>query len=413
MNKRVVVTGIGVKTPVGNSVDEFSAALKSGRHGLTLEEWFPGQSEEKNVVGRVKNFDGEKYFDKKELRRTDLSAQYGTAAALDAVADAGGLEAFRETDVYRCGVIVGSGVGGVRTIDEQMRNYHNKSNRKVSVFTVPMMISNMAAGVIAIKTGFRGVNFCPVSACATSTHALGEAFRNIKHGYSDVIIAGGAECSGIGYSFAGFNNAGTLTRSVDPDRASIPFDKERSGFVLGEGAGILILEEYEHAKRRGAKIYGEIAGYGATDDAYHETSPLPDGSSSAMAMKLAVTEAGLNLTDINYINAHGTSTQMNDRIETAAVKQTFGGHANNIVINSTKSLTGHLIGATGAVEAAATLLQMKGGFVHGTAGYKVPDPECDLDYVTNGRRDFRITAAISNSLGFGGHNGSICIVNID
>jgi 3-oxoacyl-[acyl-carrier-protein] synthase II len=280
-----------------------------------------------------------------------------------------------------------------------------------------MMIGNMAPGLVAIKAkqkgyNFNGNNFAQVSACASSAHSLGEAFRAIKHGYLDVAIAGGAECCHLGFAYAAFGNMTALTFSSDPDRASIPFDKERSGFVLGDGAASLILEEYEHAVARGAKIYGEIAGYGATCDAYHETAPNPDSSGGANAMKFAIEEAGLVPADINYINAHGTSTPINDPIETAAVKIALGEQSSKVAINSTKSMTGHLLGAAGAVEAVAVMTQMQGGFLHPTAGYKVPDEECDLDYVVEGCRTAQITNAVSNSLGFGGHNVSLLFKKI-
>jgi 3-oxoacyl-[acyl-carrier-protein] synthase II len=408
----VVITGLGVLSPIGNDISTFTENLKAGRHGFTLEEWFPGQSEERWVGARVKGFSPEEYFEKKELRRTDKLTQYAVYASMKALEDSGmradGRMVYAPEDPYRCGIIIASGIGGIETCEEQILAYHNKGHKRVSVFTIPMMISNMAAGITAIKTGFKGSNFCPVSACASANHALGEAFRAIKHGYLDVAVAGGVEACTIGFGYAGFNNMTAVTTSKDVDRASIPFDMERNGFVLGEGAGVLILEEYEHAKARGAKIYAELAGYGSTCDAFHETSPNPDGSGGAKAMELAVTEAGLKPEDVDYINAHGTSTPPNDRTETTAIKLTFGEHAKNLAINSTKSLTGHLLGAAGGVEAIATIVQMDGGFIHPTAGYKVPDPECDLDYVTDGTRKAQIRAAVSNSLGFGGHNVSLC-----
>jgi 3-oxoacyl-[acyl-carrier-protein] synthase II len=404
--KRVVITGLGVLSPIGNSIDTFLGNLKSGSHGFTLEEWFPGQTDEKWVSARVKDFDPTEYFEKKELRRTDKLTQYAVYAAMKALGDCG--TDFKSLDPYRCGVIIASGIGGIITTDEQMQVYYNKGYKRVNVFTIPMMIGNMAAGITAIKTGFKGSNYCPVSACASANHALGEAFRTIKHGYLDMAIAGGVEACQIGFAYAGFNNMTAVTTSKDPDRASIPFDMERNGFVMGEGAGMLILEEYEHAKARGAKIYAELAGYGSTCDAYHETSPSPDGCGGAKAMELAVSEAGLKPEEVNYINAHGTSTPPNDRIETAAIKSVFGEHAYKLAINSTKSLTGHLLGAAGGVEAIATVLQMKHGFAHKTAGFKVADPECDLDYVVNETKNMQINAAVSNSLGFGGHNVSIC-----
>lgn len=408
---RVVITGLGVVSPIGNTVEEFWNNIKANRHGFTLEEWFPGQSEEKNVTAKVKNFDISEYIDKKAARRTDLLTQYAVYASRKALEDAG--SDFSDLDPYRCGVIIGSGIGGILTTEEQIMTYHNKSNSRVSVFTIPMMIGNMAAGTVAIQTKFKGANYCTVSACASGTHAIGEAFHAIKNGYLDCAIAGGAEACQLGFAMAGFNNMHAVTRSQDPDRASIPFDKDRSGFVLGDGAGIVILEEYEHAKARGAKIYAEIAGYGATCDAYHETSPDPEGFGGAKAMELAVKEAGVPFETINYCNAHGTSTPINDRTETAALKITFGEHAKDMVINSTKSMTGHLLGAAGGVEAVVTALQMKNNLVHATVGLKETNEECDLDYCMGANREMKITGAISNSLGFGGHNATICLLPVN
>ncbi len=408
---RVVITGLGVVSPIGNTVEEFWDSIKANKHGFELGEWFPGQSEEKNVTAKVKNFDVSEYVDKKAARRMDTLTQYAVYASKKALEDAG--SDFKDLDPYRCGVIIGSGIGGILTTEEQILTYHNKSNSRVSVFTIPMMIGNMAAGTVAIQTKFKGANYCTVSACASATHAIGEAFHAIKNGYLDCAIAGGAEACQLGFAMAGFNNMHAVTRSTDPDRASIPFDKDRSGFVLGDGAGIVILEEYEHAKARGAKIYAEIAGYGATCDAYHETSPDPEGFGGAKAMELAVKEAGVPFETINYCNAHGTSTPINDRTETAALKITFGEHAKNMVINSTKSMTGHLLGAAGGVEAVATALQMKNNLVHATVGLQETNEECDLDYCKGANREMKITGAISNSLGFGGHNATICLLPVN
>ena len=408
---RVVITGLGVVSPIGNTVEEFWDSIKANKHGFELGEWFPGQSEEKNVTAKVKNFDVSEYVDKKAARRMDTLTQYAVYASKKALEDAG--SDFSDLDPYRCGVIIGSGIGGILTTEEQILTYHNKNNSRVSVFTIPMMIGNMAAGTVAIQTKFKGANYCTVSACASATHAIGEAFHAIKNGYLDCAIAGGAEACQLGFAMAGFNNMHAVTRSTDPDRASIPFDKDRSGFVLGDGAGIVILEEYEHAKARGAKIYAEIAGYGATCDAYHETSPDPEGFGGAKAMELAVKEAGVPFETINYCNAHGTSTPINDRTETAALKITFGEHAKNMVINSTKSMTGHLLGAAGGVEAVATALQMQNNLVHATVGLQETNEECDLDYCKGANREMKITGAISNSLGFGGHNATICLLPVN
>jgi 3-oxoacyl-[acyl-carrier-protein] synthase II len=403
----VVITGLGVVSPIGNEIDVFLESLKAGKHGFTLEKWYEQHSDDVFVSARVKDFSAEEYFDKKELRRTDKITQYAVYASMKALKDSG--DDFKNLDPYRCGVIIGSGIGGIETAEEQIVNYRDKGNKRVSVFTIPMMIGNMAGGIVAIKTGFKGSNYCPVSACSSSAHAIGEAFRLIKHGYLDIAVAGGTEGCHLGFAYAAFANMTALNITDNPDRASIPFDKERNGFVMGDGAGILVLEEYEHAKARGAKIYAEIAGYGSTGDAFHETSPNPDGSGGAMAMKLAYEEAGLKPEEVNYVNAHGTSTPINDPTETNAIKIAFGEHAYKMKVNSTKSMTGHLLGAAGGIEAIATSLQITHGFIHQTAGYKIPDPECDLDYVIKGMENIQITAAVSNSLGFGGHNVSLCI----
>lgn len=405
--RRVVITGLGCLTPVGNSPEELWESLLAGRHGFELAEWFPEEPETKGIVARVKGFDPTALFDKKEVRRNDVIVQYAVYCAEQALKDAG--TDFKDIDPFRVGCVIGSGIGGIQTTDEEMLAYREKGYKRVSVFTITKMIGNMAAGEVAIRYGFKGTNFCVTTACASGTQAIGEAFRAIKHGYIDAAITGGTECADIGFCYAAFGNMKALTRSQDVDRASVPFDAERSGFVLGSGCGILVLEEYEHAKARGAKIYAEICGYGSTCDAYHETSPDPEGRGGAKAMEFAVQEAGIDPTLVNYINAHGTSTHMNDATETLAIKTAFGEHAKNIAVNSTKSMTGHLLGAAGGVEAIVTALSIKNGKIHRTLGYKVPDPECDLDYVTEGTRELKITAALSNSLGFGGHNGCICL----
>ncbi|MCL2754964.1 MAG: beta-ketoacyl-ACP synthase II [Oscillospiraceae bacterium] len=417
MNRRVVITGLGVISPIGCEVDTFTANLKDGKHGFTVQEWYPEHTDTDidcsalRVTARVKDFTEERvmrYFEKKELGRADTITQYAVYTSMEAIKDAGGIEVFSDFEPHRCGIYIASGIGGIETMHEQILAYNNRGAKRVSVFTIPMMIGNMAAGVVAIKAKhFKGNNYCPVSACSSSAHSIGEAFRAIKHGYLDAAIAGGSESCHLGFSYGAFGKMTALTFSTDPDRASIPFDKERSGFVLGDGAASLILEEYEHAKARGAKIYGEIAGYGATCDAYHETAPNPDGSGGAMAMRLAMDEAGLTPDDIDYVNAHGTSTPINDPVETLAIKLALGERASAVAVNSTKSMTGHLLGAAGAVEAVAIMRQMCDGFIHRTAGYKIPDPACDLDYVIEGTRAAQIKTALSNSLGFGGHNVSL------
>lgn len=410
-NRRVVITGMGCLTPCGNSPEELWASLMAGKHGFELDSWFPEEPDVKGIVARVKNFDPSELFDKKEQRRNDVIVQYAVYCAEQALKDAG--TEFKDMNPFKVGCVIGSGIGGIRTTDEEMRTYREKGNKRVSVFTITKMIGNMAAGEVAIRTGFKGSNFCVTTACASGTQSIGEAFRSIKYGYLDAAIAGGTECADIGFCYASFNNMKALTRSQDVDRASIPFDAERSGFVLGSGCGLVVLEEYEHAKARGAKMYAEICGYGSTCDAHHETSPDPEGVGGAKAMEFAIEEAGIDPGEVNYINAHGTGTHMNDATETKSIKLVFGDHAKDIAVNSTKSMTGHLLGAAGGVEAIVTALSIKNGRIHKTLGYKVPDPECDLDYVTEGARELKITAALSNSLGFGGHNGCICLKPVD
>ncbi|MBQ4362793.1 MAG: beta-ketoacyl-ACP synthase II, partial [Oscillospiraceae bacterium] len=325
---------------------------------------------------------------------------------------------FADIDPYRAGVICGVGIGDLELTTTETIKYHEKGPDRVSVFYIPMTIGNMAAGTVAMKAAavknihLNGDNLCTTTACSSATHAIGEAFRKIKDGYLDVCIAGGAESCLSEFALAGFNNMKALSRSDDPARCSIPFDLERNGFVMGEGSGMLVLERLDHALARGARIYAEIAGYGATGDAYHMTSPSPTGDAAAHAMKMAYTEAGLKAEDISYINAHGTSTHLNDLYETIAIKKALGDHAQKVVINSTKSMTGHLLGAAGGVEAIVTALSVKNDIVHRTVGYTTPDPECDLDYCVNGNREMTVKAALSNNLGFGGHNATICLKKV-
>ncbi len=407
--RRVVITGMGTINPIAKNVSEFENALKEGKLGICNITRFDASDFEVKCAGEVHDFDPAAVIEKKECRRLDRFTQFAVCAADEALKDAG--TELKDIDPYRVGVIIGVGVGGLNLTEQEYGKFMQKPDR-VSVFFIPMMIANMAAGTVSMKTGFKGDNLATVTACASGTHAIGEAFRKIKDGYLDAALAGGSEACISRFAMSGFNNMKALSRESDPAKASTPFDAERAGFVLGEGSGVLVLEEYEHAKARGAKIYAEVAGYGATCDAFHMTSPDPDGDAAAAAIKQAYTEAGLAPEDITYINAHGTSTHLNDLCETAAVKKALGAAAEKVVINSTKSMTGHLLGAAGAVEAIATALQIKGGFVHQTLGYKTPDPECDLDYCTEGRRDMEITAALSNSLGFGGHNATICLKKI-
>ena len=417
MSKRVVITGMGAVTPLGTGVEKFWEGIKANKLGISYIDMFDTANIGIKIAGIVRDFNETSYydvkgcFDKKEAKRMDLFTKYAVVATHEALEDAG--TDFSDIDPYRAGVIVGSGIGGVDLTINEHNKYLNKGVNRISVFYVPMMISNMAAGTISMKTGFRGANFDVTTACASATHSIGEAFRKIKDGYLDVCLAGGTESTREEFTFGGFANMKALTKSDDLTRASVPFDKERSGFVLGEGSAILVLEEYEHAKTRGAKIYAEIAGYGATCDAYHMTSPMPTGEAAGMGMSLAMQEAGLKPSDIDYINAHGTSTGLNDKYETEAIKRAFGNEAYNVKINSTKSMIGHLLGAAGAVEAVVVAKSIQEGFIHKTVGYKVPDEECDLNYCTEGNIEQEVKSALSNSLGFGGHNATICFKKIE
>ena len=411
MERRVVITGIGAVSPVGVTAEASWDSIKNGRHGISRIESFDTSNSEVKVAAEIKDFDPLAYFDKKELRRTDRYNQLAIAAAVQAVEDCG--TRFEDLDPFRVGVIVGSGIGGFQTIEREHANFLEKGGNRVSVFFIPMMITNMAAGSISMKFGFKGVNYAPVSACATSAHAVGEAFRSIKHGYADACITGGSEAAITEFAIAGFNNMKALTHSEDPDRASIPFDRERSGFVMGEGGAILVLEELEHARQRGAHIYAELIGYGATGDAYHMTSPDPEGAGAAKAMELACEEGGISPALVDYINAHGTSTGLNDKYETKAIRKALGDHAEETAVSSTKSMTGHLLGAAGAIEAMICAKALEEGLIPPTVGYREPDEECDLDYVTEGARRKNITYALSNSLGFGGHNASLLLKKYD
>ena len=402
--RRVVITGMGAITPLGNSISEFSSGIFSGRNGISNITKFDSTDFSVKLAAEVKDFDGSEIFGGPTARRMDLFTQYACKAAKEAVADSGIIGSLAPE---RLGVYVGSGIGGMRTFEVEYEKLLEKGPRRVSPFFVPMLISNMAAGLIAIEHNAKGPTLPVVTACATSTNQIGEAYRSIKHGYSDAIIAGGAEAAIIKTSMAGFSSCMALSTTEDPNSASIPFDKRRSGFVMGEGSGIIVMEEYEHAKARGAKIYAEIVGYGNTCDAYHITAPIPDGSGAAMAMKLAIEEGGLVGISNLYINTHGTSTPLNDKTETMAIKKAFGEKASSLAISSTKSMTGHMLGAAGAVEAIATILALKEGILPPTIGYKEFDPECDLDIIPNTARNKQVDCAISVSLGFGGHNAVI------
>lgn len=406
--KRVVITGIGAITPVGNNCKDFWANIKAGKSGVGAITRFDASEMKTQIAAEVKDFDPTEFIDKKEVRRMDLYTQYTMVAASEAFESAK-IDMEKE-DAWRVGIITGSGIGGMETFNEQHSALLEKGPGRVSPFFIPMMISNMGASQVAIKYGMRGINYNVVSACASGTHAIGDAMRQIQYGTNDIIIAGGAEAAITPISVAGFCNMKALsTRNDDPETASRPFDLDRDGFVMGEGAAFVVLEELEHAKKRGADIICELVGYGATDDAYHMTSPIPGGEGGAKAMSLAIEDAGITPDKIDYINAHGTSTAYNDSFETSAIKSVLGEHANKVMVSSTKSMTGHLLGAAGGVEAIACALAIKEGFVPPTINYTTPDPECDLDVVPNVGRNADIKYAMSNSLGFGGHNATIVL----
>lgn len=407
MKKRVVITGMGVVTPIGNSVEEFWTNAKAGTVGIDEITKFSTEGYKVKLAAEVKNFDPTAYMDRKEARRMDPFCQYAIAASVEAMNDSG-LEVTEE-NADRIGVIVGSGIGGLGTIEAENKKLLEKGPGRVSPLMIPMAIGNMAAGNVAIRHGLKGKCTSVVTACATGTHSIGDAFRTIQYGEADAMLAGGCEAAITPLGLAGFMNLTALSESKDKNRASIPFDAERDGFVMGEGAGIVVLEELEHAKARGAKIYAEIVGYGSSCDAFHITSPMEDGSGAAKAMVQAINEAGIEKEEVDYVNAHGTSTPYNDLFETRAIKLAFGEHASKLAINSTKSMIGHLLGAAGGVEFITCVKSIDDSYVHPTAGLKVADPECDLDYVAGEGREMEVNYAISNSLGFGGHNASVLV----
>lgn len=402
--KRVVVTGLGVISPVGNSVPEFWQNLINGQCGIDFITKFDTSNFKVKIAAEVKDFDPTVWVDKSEAKKMDPFVQYAMAASIQAMADSG-LEG--QIDPARLGVYVGSGTGGMQVYLKEAEKYLTNGPGRISPFFIPMMIANMASGNVAIRFNAQGPSLPVVTACATSTHAIGEAYRAIKHGYADAIIAGGTEATIVPLAVAGFTNCMALTTRNLPAEASIPFDKRRDGFVMGEGAGSLILEEYEHAKARGAKIYAEITGYGNTCDAYHITAPHPEALCSGRALKLAMEESDLIGTEMIYINAHGTSTPLNDKAETQAIKNALGEKAYEAAISSTKSMTGHMLGAAGAVEAIASVLALQNGVLPPTIGYQEKDEACDLDYIPNMARKTQADLALSLSLGFGGHNGCV------
>jgi beta-ketoacyl-acyl-carrier-protein synthase II len=398
---------MGLVCPLGNTVEEFWKRLIAGESGIGPLTRFDAAAYDTRIAGEVRGFKPEDFMDRKDIRRTDLFVQYAVAASRQALDQASVREA---VDPDRFGVIVGSGIGGISTFEDQHRTLLEKGPNRVSPFFIPMMISDMASGQVSILFGAKGPNYCTVSACSSGAHAVGEAFRIIQNSEADVMIAGGAEAPVTPVSFAGFCSMKAMsTRNDDPTRASRPFDSQRDGFVMGEGAGILILEELEHAKRRGAAILAEVVGYGATGDAHHMTAPAPEGEGAARAMRAAISDSGLPLREFGYVNAHGTSTPLNDKFETQAIKSVFGEHAHHVAVSSTKSMTGHLLGAAGGLETIICVLALERQVLPPTINYEHPDPDCDLDYVPNTARSVEVRAALSNSLGFGGHNVTLAL----
>ncbi|MFC0015297.1 MULTISPECIES: beta-ketoacyl-ACP synthase II [Allobacillus] len=402
---RVVVTGLGVVSPVGNDVSTMWNRLISGHVGIGEVTRVNADHFPTKIAAEVKDFDPNNYMEKKDARKMDLFTQFAVAAAKMALDDAE--LTIDESNAERTGVWIGSGIGGMSTYESQYEKFLDKGHRRVSPFFIPMMIPDMAAGQVSIQFGAKGINSCTVTACASGTNSIGDAFKVIQRGDADAMITGGTEAPMTNMSFAGFTQAGALSKNEDPLKASRPFDKNRDGFVMGEGAGILILESLEHAQKRGAKIYAEICGYGSTGDAYHVTAPAPEGEGAARAMQQAVDDAGVAVDSVDYINAHGTSTEYNDQYETNAVKTVFGEHAYQLAMSSTKSMTGHLLGAAGGLEAIVSVLSIKNNIMPPTMNYETPDELCDLDYVPNEAREKEVNVAMSNSLGFGGHNASL------
>ncbi|MBD2778839.1 beta-ketoacyl-ACP synthase II [Iningainema tapete] len=412
IRKRVVVTGVGAITPIGNTPTEYWDGLVSGRNGIGEITLFDASRHDCRIAGEVKNFDPHDYMERKEAKRMDRFAQFGVSAAKQALSDA--QLVINDLNAEQIGVIIGSGIGGLKVLEDQQTIYLNRGPDRCSPFMIPMMIANMAAGLTAIHTGARGPNSCSVTACAAGSNAIGEAFRIVQGGYAQAMICGGTEAAITPLGMAGFAAARTLsTRNHDPAHASRPFDRDRDGFVMGEGTGILILEELQHALSRGAKIYAEIVGYGMTCDAYHMTSPIPGGEGAARAIQLALKDARISPELVSYINAHGTSTSVNDPTETAAMKKALGDHAYKVAISSTKSMTGHLLGGSGGIEAVATVLAITHNRVPPTINLENPDPECDLDYIPNHSRALDVDVALSNSFGFGGHNVTLAFKKLN
>lgn len=409
--KRVVITGIGPVTPIGTGVEEYWQALLAGRNGIGPITRYDAAPFVTRIAAEIKDFPAEKYVSRKEVRRMDRFCLFAMAASVLAVEDAGiAPETYRPEDV---GVLIGSGIGGIETIEAQYQALTAKGPGRVSPFLIPMIIVNMASGLVSMRFNYKGPNTAVATACATGSHAIGDAFRIIQRGEALAMLAGGAEACITPLAMAGFCSLGAMsTRNDSPETASRPFDADRDGFVMGEGAGVVMLEEYEAAKRRGAKIYAEVVGYGMSGDAHHMTAPDPDGAGIARAMECAMAESGRPIEDFTYINAHGTSTQLNDKFETMGIKRAFGERAKKIMVSSTKSMTGHLIGAAGGIEAIACALAVSRGAVPPTMNYQTPDPECDLDYVPNQARQVKVEAALNSNLGFGGHNAVLALAAV-
>jgi len=406
--KRVVITGMGCVTPIGNNVKEFWAALLEGKSGIRKITYFDVSSYPSQIAGEVKNFDPSAYIDAKSARRLDKFAQYAIVSTYMAIEDSG-IE-LDKINKERAGVILGSGIGGLQVIEDQHAVLIQKGPSKVSPFLIPMLIADEAPGQIAINCGFKGPNLSVATACASASHAIGISFRTIRYGEADIMVTGGSDAAITTLGLSGFSQMKALSERNDcPQEASRPFDKERDGFVMADGGGILILESLEHAQKRGARIYAELAGFGMTADAYHITSPDPEGEGAKLVIAKALEDAKINLSEVDYINAHGTSTQYNDKIETLAIKKVFGEFAYKIPVSSTKSMTGHMLGAGGAVELIACVKTIENSIIHPTINYKNPDPECDLDYVPNKAREKEVKVAISNSFGFGGHNACLVV----
>jgi 3-oxoacyl-[acyl-carrier-protein] synthase II len=410
-DRRVVITGVGVLSPLGNDLESTWAGLKAGKSGIGPITLLDTAEYGTKIAGEVRDFDAAPFFNSpKDARRCDRYAQFGIAASKMAIADSG-IDTDEHVNRDRIGVMIGSGIGGLGTLEREHTKLINRSPSRVSPFVIPMMISNIASGLLSIEYGFGGPNMTIVTACATANHNIGEAWRMIKFGDADAIVAGGAEASILPMGLAGFGNMKALsTRNDEPERASRPFDTGRDGFVMGEGAGMMVVEEYEHAKKRGAEIYGEIVGYGISGDAYHMTSPHPDGAGATRCMNMALNHAKMNPEDVNYVNAHGTSTPQGDIGETKAIKASFGNYAKEgLIVSSTKSMVGHLLGAAGGIELAACLMAMRDNVIPPTINLEDQDPQCDLDYCANVARETEVNAALSNSFGFGGHNASLLV----